>query len=132
MQSQKNFKVKNNIYKILRPSEWEEASQTGQINTDLDRGDGFIHLSAAYQLNATLSFFFKDSDRVILLQIDQDKINKKQLLYEEPYPNKGKRKSAFPHLYSDLHKDQISNVWILKRNAFELPEDVMLQAENTK
>ena len=60
MKSQKNFKVKNNIYKILRPSEWEEASQTGQINTDLDRGDGFIHLSAAYQLNATLSFFFKD------------------------------------------------------------------------
>ena len=132
MKSQKNFRVKNNVYKILRPSEWEEASQTGQINTDLDRGDGFIHLSTASQLNATLSFFFKDSDTVILLQIDQDKINNKQLLYEEPYPNKGKRKSSFPHLYNDLYKDQISNVWILKRNAFELPEDVMLQAENTK
>ena len=118
------------VYKILRANEWETASNTGKIVTDLDSGDGFIHLSTAVQLAATLSFFFQDSDEVFLLQLDLEKLDKDKLLYEEPYPNEGKRKSAFPHLYTELRTDQIANVWTLERDAFNLPEEVLLQAEN--
>ena len=118
------------VYKVLRADEWETASNTGKIITDLDNGDGFIHLSTAVQLAATLSFFFQDSDEVILLQLDLEKLDKDKLLYEEPYPNQGERKSAFPHLYSELRTDQIANVWILERGAFNLPEEVLLQVEN--
>ena len=122
--------MSNKPYKVLKSNEWAEASSTGKIITDLDKRDGFIHLSTASQLAATLFFFFQDSEEVILLQLDLDKINKDKLLYEEPYPNEGKRKSPFPHLYSELRTDQITNIWTIKRGAFDLPEEVLLQAEN--
>ena len=82
------------------------------------------------QLATTLSFYFQDSDEVFLLQLDLGKIDNDKLLFEEPYSNEGKRKSAFPHLYSELRTDQIENIWTLERGAFNLPEEVLLQAEN--
>jgi uncharacterized protein (DUF952 family) len=130
LETDKEFSMTDKVYKVLRANEWETASNTGKIVTDLDNGDGFIHLSTAVQLAATLSFFFQDSDEVFLLQLDLEKLDKDKLLYEEPYPNEGKRKSAFPHLYSELRTDQIANVWTLERDAFNLPEEVLLQAEN--
>ena len=130
LETDKEFSMTDKVYKVLRANEWETASNTGKIVTDLDSGDGFIHLSTAVQLAATLSFFFQDSDEVFLLQLDLEKLDKDKLLYEEPYPNEGKRKSAFPHLYSELRADQIANVWNLERGAFNLPEEVLLQAEN--
>tara|TARA_X000001036_G_scaffold406110_1_gene414573 strand:- start:138 stop:506 length:369 start_codon:yes stop_codon:yes gene_type:complete len=122
--------MSNKAYKVLKPDEWAEASSTGKIITDLDKRDGFIHLSTASQLAATLFFYFQNFEEVILLQLDLDKINKDKLLYEGPYPNEGKRKSPFPHLYSELITDQIANIWTIKRGAFDLPEEVLLQAEN--
>ena len=120
----------NNVYKILRTNEWEEASQTGSILSEVDIKDGFIHLSTAVQLAATLSFFFKDSETVLLLQLDMEKIEINKLIFEGPIPNDGLRKGSFPHLYSELTTDQISNVWTIERGAFSLPREVMLQAEN--
>ena len=122
--------VENNIYKILRISEWEDASQTGSILSEVDTQDGFIHLSTAVQLAATLSFFFKDSETVLLLQLDMDKIEMNKLIFEEPYPNDGLRKGSFPHLYCELTTDQISKIWTIERGAFSLPQEVILQAEN--
>ena len=122
--------MKDNVYKILRENEWKKALSTGEIITDLDEQDGFIHLSTASQLAVTLSFFFQNSDIVYLLEIDLEEIDKQNLFFEEADPNGGKRKSAFPHLYSALKTKHIANVWTLKRNAFDLPEEVLLQAEN--
>ena len=62
--------MNNNVYKILREHEWEEAKESGQIITALDKQDGFIHLSTASQLAATLAFFFKESDSLQLLQLN--------------------------------------------------------------
>ena len=122
--------MRDNVYKILRENEWEKASITGEIITDLDKQDGFIHLSTAFQLAATLSFFFQESETVYLLEVDLQKIDTSSLLFEDVYPNVGKRKSAFPHLYSALTTKHIANVWTLKRNAFDLPDEVLLQGEN--
>jgi len=72
--------VENNIYKILRTHEWEDASQTGSILSEVDTKDGFIHLSTAVQLAATLSFFFKDSETVFLLQLDIERIDLNKLI----------------------------------------------------
>ena len=94
--------MKKQVYKILTISEWTEAKALGEIETALDRNDGFIHLSTAPQLAATLDFFFKDSHSLHLLQLNLDKIDETQLIYESPLPNEGKRKSPFPHLYSQL------------------------------
>ena len=122
--------AENNIYKILRINEWEDASQTGSILSEVDTQDGFIHLSTAVQLAATLSFFFEDSATVFLLQLDMDKIDINKLIFEEPYPNDGLRKGSFPHLYCELTTDQISKIWTIERGAFSLPQEVILQAEN--
>ena len=121
---------KNNVYKILRLNEWEEALEFGQINTGLDQQDGFIHLSTAVQLADTLSLFFKDTDSLQLLQLDLDKIDDTKLIYEIPYPNEGKRKIAFPHLYSKLMTNQVAQSWTIERGSFTLPEEVLFQAEN--
>ena len=122
--------MNDNVYKILREYEWEEAKESGLITTALDKEDGFIHLSTAPQLAATLDLFFKDSDSLRLLQINLDKIDQTQLIYESSLPNEGKRKSAFPHFYSQLMINQISESWNIKRESFSLPEEVLLQAEN--
>ena len=121
----------NNVYKILREYEWEEAKESGQITTALDKQDGFIHLSTASQLAVTLAFFFKESDSLQLLQLNLDKIDETQLIYEFPLPNEGKRKSPVPHLYSQLMTDQVLNSWVIERGAFDLPEEVILQAEDS-
>ena len=86
--------MNNNVYKILREFEWEEAKQSGQISAALDKKD------------------------------------ETQLIYESIFPNEGKRKSAFPHLYSQLMINQILESWNIKRGSFSLPEEVLLQAEN--
>mgnify|MGYP001366646985 FL=1 len=52
------FRMVNDVYKILTLEQWENASKTGFIVTELDKKDGFIHLSTSSQLALTLSLFF--------------------------------------------------------------------------
>src|SRR6056300_2055281 len=69
------FNVENQIYKVLTLDEWEHAQRAGVIVTELDKKDGFVHLSTATQLNATLSLYFAKEESVMLLQFDQAKIH---------------------------------------------------------
>ena len=121
------FNIKNNVYKVLTIDEWEVAETSGFIITELDQKDGFVHLSTASQLSATLALFFSQEDIVVLLQLDNSKI-KDNLKYEEPIPA-GNRKGAFPHYYGDLDINTIAATWNLNREAFEIPIEVILQAE---
>ena len=123
------FNVENQIYKVLTLDEWERAQRIGIIVTELDKKDGFVHLSSAIQLNATLSLYFAKEESVMLLQIDQSKIHD-GLKYEAPI-SPGSRTSSFPHYYGDLIISSISNIWHLNRGAFEIPIEVMLQAEHS-
>ena len=115
----------NEVYKILTHREWEEASKTGFIVTELDKKEGFIHLSTSSQLAAVLSLFFTQHEELILLQIQQEEI-KDSLVFEDPVP-KGELSGLFPHLYSDLEINQVSQMWHLERGAFILPEEILLQ-----
>ena len=115
------------IYKVLTPDEWALAQTSGIIITDLDKKDGFIHLSTATQLNVTLSLYFSKEKSVVLLQIDHAQ-TLQQLKFEAP-SLPGNRNSAFPHYYGDLNANFVSKIWHLNRGAFEIPIEVMLQAE---
>jgi len=123
----REFNLNNEIYKVLTLNEWEQAQTSGAIITQLDKEDGFIHLSTAIQLNATLSLYFVKEESVVLLQVEHAQIHDK-LKFEVPAPP-GNRISPFPHYYGDLNINAISRVWHLKRGAFELPIEVILQAE---
>jgi uncharacterized protein (DUF952 family) len=122
--------MKNNVYKILSTEEWEQVSRDGHIKTDLNKEDGFIHLSFASQLHSTLSRFFDESDNAILLQLNLAALDIQKLVFEESFGDACKRKVIFPHLYSTLMLCQVSKNWILKGEAFYLPEEVMLEVKN--
>ena len=127
MSATKEFNVDNQIYKVLTVEQWEQAKISGSIITELDKKDGFIHLSTAAQLNATLALYFAKEKTAVLLQIDHSQIHDK-LKFESPVPL-GNRTSSFPHYYGDLNTNAISKIWNLGRGAFEIPIEVMLQAE---
>lgn len=127
MSATKEFNVDNQIYKVLTVEQWEQAKISGSIITELDKKDGFIHLSTAAQLNATLALYFAKEKTVVLLQIDHPQTHDK-LKFESPVPP-GNRTSSFPHYYGDLNTNAISKIWNLGRGAFEIPIEVMLQAE---
>ena len=112
------------VYKILTLGEWEEASKIGQIVTALDQQDGFVHLSSATQLNMTLSLYFSKEEKVILLQI-----NESDIIEGLTYEYADKRGGEFAHFYGELSTDKILQSWHLDRSAFNLPEEVILEAE---
>ena len=122
--------MKEKLYKILTPQEWDISKNSGFITTELDLNDGFIHLSNAAQLPTTLALYFSDHEEVILLLPELKQIQDK-LIYEA-VDSHSKRSGKFGHLYAELKVSQISKSWVLKRNAFEIPEDILLEAEMQK
>ena len=116
------------VYKILTHDEWKVSKEKGFILTDLDTKDGFIHLSTAKQLAGTLFYYFEDYETLILVQFNSNELGK-ELVFEDPIP-KGNRNGKFPHFYSKLDIEKISNYWEIKRDSFNLPEEVILDQEN--
>ena len=115
------------IYKVLTLNEWKIAKETGVIITNVDKNDGFVHLSTARQLNATLSMYFQDSSKVMLLEVSHNKV--KKILKYEPTNSGSSRKGFFYHLYGELLVEYISKFWLLERGAFNVPDEILIQAE---
>ena len=114
-------------YKILTIKQWEKAQEIGYIKEPIDEKDGFIHLSTAAQLAATLSLFFEDYETLLILELKQN-VFKDALVFEVPFPEDS-RCGLFPHLYSELRVSQVSKVWEIERGAFSLPKELLLKAE---
>ena len=85
---------------------------------------GSIILSLEYIKNS----IFDKLDSIVLLQIDESQTHE-QIKFESPIPP-GNRSGLFPHYYGDLDIKSISRIWHLNRSAFEIPIEVMLQAED--
>jgi len=116
----------SSIYKVLTEEEWKHATSLGYVTTELDKKDGFIHLSTSKQLALTLYLYFKNYEKVILLEINQDSI-KDEIAFEEA--KSGSRLGKFPHLYGKLSIQNVKKDWILKRNGFDLPKKVLEESE---
>ena len=114
------------VYKVLTQDGWKKACMDGYINTALDDIDGFVHFSLAKQLALTIRSYFDQYETLVLLQIETDKLCDK-LVYEESGSNE--RDGKFPHLYGKLIMEDIYKKWVLKRNAFELPINVLKESE---
>ncbi|MEC8511680.1 MAG: MqnA/MqnD/SBP family protein [Planctomycetota bacterium] len=89
--------------------------------TSLDE-EGFVHLSQAQQLEGTLEVHFRGVDRVLLLELDPEKVAA-DVRFE---PSRGG--ALFPHLFRpiDLVKDVIGRTTLCRGRAgrFELPEGI--------
>ena len=94
------------LYHLALRQEWNDARRDG-VYFRSTRGRsleevGFIHLSAAHQVEATAQRFYGDlpAGAVVLLMIDPQRLSAAGLnVREEPAPGTGE---LFPHLYGAL------------------------------
>ena len=99
------------LYHLALRQEWNDARRDG-IYRRSTRGRsleevGFIHLSAAHQVDATAQRFYGDlpAGAVVLLMIDPQRLSAAGLkVREEPAPGTGE---LFPHLYGTLPLDAV-------------------------
>ena len=89
------------VYKICSKEEWAEAKRMNVfVGSEIDKVDGFIHLSTASQVKETAKLHFKGKKNLILLEVKTINL---ELRWE-----KSRNKTFFPHLYSNLPTSEIS------------------------
>ncbi len=85
------------IFKILAVVEWETASKTGSYHgSPDDKRDGFIHFSAAHQLDGTARKYFQGHNGLVLVAFDPETLGP-ALKWEA-----SRGGDLFPHLYGTL------------------------------
>lgn len=89
------------LYHLALAADWAAASVAGRY-TASTRGrsldeEGFIHCSFAHQVVATADRFYGDTDDVVLLHIDPDRLASPVVV--EDLTGAGE---AFPHVYGPI------------------------------
>lgn len=94
------------IYKILRPSEWEEFDSSGVFEgSPDDKRDGFIHCSSFEQVSATAMRIFGDEPALVILAIAAEPVAD-SLRWEASTGGE-----AFPHIYRSLPREAVVKVF---------------------
>ena len=89
------------IYHIVLPEVWEKFKDKEFYEADSLKTEDFIHCSFAGQLEAVLRRYYKDAERVFILQIEPEKLTAK--LVEEPSTNN----EIYPHIYGKINIEAI-------------------------
>ena len=85
------------IYKILRASEWQILSSSGEFHgAPVDLADGYIHFSTAEQVAETASKHFSALSDLMLVAVDPAQLGD-ELKYEV-----SRGGALFPHYYGTL------------------------------
>ena len=112
----------NPVYKVLTEAAFSEAMGNGHFSGSADdRRDGFIHLSAADQLEATLAKHFARQDGLMLLALDPARLGQKLKW------GASRGGALFPHLYGPLDLSALIRAEPLELGAdgvHRLPEGV--------
>ncbi len=110
-----------NIYKVLTPDQCAQFQSGGVFRgSPADLEDGFIHLSRASQLKATLDKWYAQYAEVAVLEIDAAKIAA-ELKYEV-----SRGGAEFPHLFADLPFTAVGRVWLVSpdKGVYSLPKEL--------
>jgi uncharacterized protein (DUF952 family) len=92
------------LYKIMSKQEWETAQAQGIYEgSEVDRKDGFIHLSAAHQVRTTAQRHFSGKADLVLVSIAQENLGP-SLKWET-----SRGGDLFPHIYGPLQLDAIGD-----------------------
>jgi uncharacterized protein (DUF952 family) len=85
------------LYKICRATEWDAARAAGKYEgSEVDRRDGYIHLSTAAQVAETARRHFAGQDGLVLVALEEAGLGP-NLRYE---PARGG--DLFPHVYGSI------------------------------
>lgn len=110
------------VHKILTTGEWEQAKAEGAYGgSELDRADGFIHLSAGDQLHETARRHFAGRDGLMILSLDADHPPLKALIRWEPSRGGG----LFPHIHGAMR-----TAWVAEARAASVDADGVLRFES--
>ena len=84
-------------FKILAAEEWADFNAVGRFDgSPIDRADGYIHLSAADQVEATLELHFAGQSELVLVELDLGGLG--DAVHWEP----SRGGALFPHVYGAL------------------------------
>ena len=109
------------IYKALTSDQWTKFQVDQNFTgSPVDLADGYIHMSCAAELKATLDKWYADVAKVALLQIEAAAIDA-DLKYEV-----SRGGAEFPHLFADLPMSAVGQVWVVSSDTgvYTLPNDL--------
>lgn len=93
------------VYKICSRDAWQRAAEAGAFTgSPADVEDGYIHLSAAGQVEETAAKHFATQDDLVLVAVDAARLG--DALKWEP----ARGGALFPHLYGPLPVDAARSV----------------------
>ena len=93
------------LYKIMSRQEWETAQANGIYEgSEVDRRDGFIHLSASHQVRATAHKHFSGRVDLLLASVAEEALSP-NLKWET-----SRGGDLFPHIYGALPLSAVSEV----------------------
>lgn len=91
------------LYKIMPKQEWETAQANGLYEgSEVDRRDGFIHLSASHQVRATAQKHFSGEADLLLVSVAEEALGQ-SLKWEV-----SRGGDLFPHIYGALPMSAVS------------------------
>lgn len=89
------------LFKILGREAW--AAADGCVPwAPIDRSDGFVHLSAAHQVEETAAKHFADRGDLVLVEVLPDRLSEGTLRWEV-----SRGGDRFPHVYGDIPLDAV-------------------------
>ena len=93
------------LYKIMPRQDWESAQAKGIYEgSEVDRKDGFIHLSAAHQVRTTAQRHFSGDSDLVLVSVRPGDLGQ-SLKWEV-----SRGGDLFPHIYGPLPLSAIGEV----------------------
>jgi len=90
------------IYHIVLPEVWEKFKNEKFYKAESLQTEGFIHCSFAEQIETVLNRYYKNTERVLLLEIETEKLTS-ELINE---PSTGGE--IYPHIYGKINKEAIT------------------------
>jgi uncharacterized protein (DUF952 family) len=91
------------VYHIVLPDDWA-AFDSGLYRAASLATEGFIHCSFAEQLDAVIARYYSGAERIIVLEIETDKLMSRML--KEPSTNS----EIYPHIYGPINRDAIVRI----------------------
>ena len=92
------------IYHIVLPEVWEKYKNEDLYEAESLRAEGFIHCSFENQLDAVLQRYYKDAEKILILEIETEKLTSE--LVEESSTNN----EIYPHIYGKINRGAIVEI----------------------